>query len=101
MNNRTRGIRVVRWLTAALCALALVTSSPRGASAEEFDPGATFAGETQPLVADRWWGAAGAMLCGGWGALVRYQPAIGMNPYVIAAGLGGCLLAVLDVMTTT
>jgi len=48
----------------------------------------------------RWWGAAGAVLCGAEIALVRNAPAIGTNPYAIAAGLSGCLLAALDVWTT-
>jgi hypothetical protein len=57
------------------------------------------AGAGDPEI-DRWWGAAGAVLCGGGIALIRYAPAIGMNPYVLAAGLSGCLLAALDVWTT-
>jgi hypothetical protein len=27
-------------------------------------------------------------------------PAVGMNPYALAAGIAGCSLAVLDVLTT-
>jgi hypothetical protein len=27
-------------------------------------------------------------------------PEIGFNPYVMAAGIGGCILAAMDVMTT-
>jgi hypothetical protein len=50
--------------------------------------------------AERWWGAAGAVLCGAEVRLVRVAPTIGMNPYVMAAGIGGCVLAMLDVMTT-
>ena len=40
------------------------------------------------------------MLCGAEGYLIRTNPLIGMNPYVLAAGIGGCLLALLDVCTT-
>lgn len=47
----------------------------------------------------RWWGAAGAILCGAELRLVRVAPAIGLNPYVLAAGLGGCLLAAMDIIT--
>ena len=48
----------------------------------------------------RWWGALGAALCGAEVRLILRAPAIGMNPYAIAAGLGGCLLAAMDVITT-
>jgi hypothetical protein len=49
-----------------------------------------------PDEIDRWWGAAGAVLCGAEIRLIRVAPEIGMNPYVLAAGIGGCLLALLD-----
>ena len=49
----------------------------------------------------RWWGAVGAVLCGAEIRLIRLAPAIGMNPYVLAAGIGGCLLAALDIVTST
>ncbi len=48
---------------------------------------------------ERWWGVVGAAVCGAEIRIIRVAPAIGMNPYMIAAGLGGCLLAALDVMT--
>ena len=57
-------------------------------------------GDSGDVEINRWWGAAGAVLCGGGIALIRYSPAIGMNPYVLAAGISGCLLAALDVWTT-
>ncbi len=53
-----------------------------------------------PAEVERWWGTAGAILCGTEIRLVRVVPAIGFNPYVIAAGLGGCILAAMDVLTT-
>ena len=49
---------------------------------------------------DRWWGVLGAALCGAEIRLIIKAPAIGMNPYALAAGIAGCTLAVLDVMTT-
>jgi hypothetical protein len=49
---------------------------------------------------NRWWGVAGAILCGTEIRLVIRVPAIGMNPYAIAAGIAGCSLAALDVFTT-
>ena len=45
-------------------------------------------------------GAGGAVLCGLEIRLLRVAPEIGFNPYVLAAGIGGCLLAVLDCATT-
>lgn len=50
--------------------------------------------------ADRWWGVAGALLCGLEIRLVIRVPAVGLNPYAIAAGIAGCSLAALDVFTT-
>jgi len=49
---------------------------------------------------ERWWGVVGAVICGAEIRIIRVAPAIGMNPYAIAAGVGGCLLAGLDVLTT-
>jgi hypothetical protein len=53
-----------------------------------------------PAEIERWWGAVGAVLCATEIRLVRVVPAVGLNPYVIAAGLGGCILAAMDVFTT-
>ena len=53
-----------------------------------------------PGEPDRWWGAVGAILCGYEARLVINVPAVGMNPYVLAAGIAGCSLAALDVFTT-
>ncbi len=49
----------------------------------------------------RWWGAAGAVLCATEVRLMRVVPAIGFNPYVIAAGAAGCILAMIDMLSTT
>ena len=49
---------------------------------------------------ERWWGVAGAALCGLEIRLIIRAPAIGMNPYALAAGIAGCSLAMLDIMTT-
>jgi hypothetical protein len=45
---------------------------------------------------EKWWGALGAALCGGGIFLIRTNPAIGMNPYVLAGTIGCCLVALLD-----
>ena len=50
---------------------------------------------------ERWWGVAGAVLCGIEGRLILRAPAIGMNPYALAAGIGGCILAFIDLKSTT
>lgn len=49
---------------------------------------------------ERWWGVAGAALCAFEIRLVVRVPVIGMNPYAIAAGLAGCLLAAVDILST-
>ena len=49
---------------------------------------------------ERWWGVLGAAMCGGEIRLILRAPAIGMNPYVLAAGIAGCSLAALDILTT-
>ncbi len=41
-------------------------------------------------------GVVGAIVCGGGSWLIRSNPALGMNPYVLAATLAGCLLMLLD-----
>jgi hypothetical protein len=45
---------------------------------------------------EKWWGAVGAVMCGGGIFVIRTNPVIGMNPYVLAATIGGCLLMALD-----
>ena len=49
---------------------------------------------------ERWWGVMGAALCGAEARLIIRAPAIGMNPYALAAGIAACSLAALDIMTT-
>ena len=78
--------------------IAQLTTLPASARAseavvEEADPGP--GGE-----AERWWGVLGAALCGAEVRLIIRAPAIGMNPYALAAGIAGCTLALIDVMTT-
>jgi len=46
---------------------------------------------------EAWWGVAGAVVCGAGAGLIRFNPALGLNPYVLAATIAGCLLAVIDV----
>lgn len=53
-----------------------------------------------PSYADAWWGAAGAMICGAGIGLARFYPVVGMNPYVLAGTIAGCVIAAIDVMTS-
>lgn len=58
-------------------------------------------GSGPPNETERWWGAAGAALCGAEIRLIIRAPAIGMNPYLLAAGIAGCILAYIDIRSTT
>jgi hypothetical protein len=100
-----------RWMVLPALALAVVIhgGSANVARAQEIqDASTTVALEStsaalEPTSGDeieRWWGAAGAAMCGMEFRLVRVAPAIGMNPYVMAAGIGGCVLAIMDIATT-
>ena len=111
MKRHSTFVKIVRSCLALLVAMAtILTPFSRTAHAGRghgpgLESGATEAaweesGDGGDVGIERWWGAAGAVLCGAELALVRNVPAIGMNPYALAAGLSGCLLAALDVWTT-
>lgn len=111
MKRHSTFVKILRSCLALLVALATILAPlPRTAHAGRgHGPGpeskATEAawegsGDGGDVGINRWWGAAGAVLCGAEIALIRHAPAIGSNPYAIAAGLSGCLLAALDVWTT-
>ena len=53
----------------------------------------------EPSSIEAWWGVAGAVLCGGGIRLAQTVPVVGMNPYVLAATIGGCVLAAIDLAT--
>lgn len=102
-----RSLPCGRWILVVACAWATtVTPFATPCRAQSMDGGGTPISDAGPVVASgpddaqRWWGAAGAVLCATEVRLMRVVPAIGFNPYVIAAGLGGCILAAMDVMTT-
>jgi len=84
-------------LCRALAFAAVAMLAPLGPSRVAADE--STAPADAPVDAERWWGAAGAILCGTEVRLIRVAPAIGMNPYVLAAGVGGCLLAVMDIIS--
>jgi hypothetical protein len=108
MNRHAMLMKVGRLHLALLLALAtVVTPVPRSARADlaPSEMRATEAvwegsGAGGDAEIDRWWGAAGAVICGAELRLIRVAPAIGMNPYVLAAGIAGCTLAALDIFTT-
>lgn len=87
MKGRGRG----PWWLAGLASLMLVAGAATTGWSEETtdDPGA----------GDRAIGVIGAAICGGEMWLIQTNPLIGMNPYVLAAGIGGCLLMGLDMIT--
>jgi hypothetical protein len=89
-------MKITRWV-ARLATLMLVASCGLAPIARA----QTEVGAEPPPTdgTDRWWGVAGAALCGGELWLIRTNPVVGMNPYALAAGIGGCLLAALDVTT--
>jgi hypothetical protein len=99
--------RLALALVIALAAILTPAPPPAGAQTYE-DPGsppeATEAmwgesGATDGEI-ERWWGAVGAAICGAEIRLITRAPAIGMNPYALAAGIAGCGIALLDIVTT-
>ena len=111
MNRDMKHTRIGRIVLAlALTLTAIMTHLPapayaRGAGAAGLEARAVEAiweeaGTGADDEIERWWGVLGAALCGAEIRLIRFAPAIGMNPYALAAGISGCLLATLDIMTT-
>ena len=103
MRHESKSLCAGRLALALVVALtAILTPAPPPAGAQT--PEATEAAWDESAAADgeaeRWWGAAGAVICGAEVRLITGAPAIGMNPYVLAAGIAGCGLALLDIMTT-
>lgn len=101
MSSVGRPAGIGRWLIA----LALFVSFSAMATSElhaHIGDGApaTMTRVSESEQTERWWGVMGAALCGLEVRLVRVAPGIGMNPYVMAAGIGGCILAMMDAWTT-
>ena len=102
------GRAVMRRLAVTLALLAAVVGAPiarvadAGAarlSQQAHQPATEGGGEPGDDI-QRWWRVAGAVLCGFEIRLIIRAPAIGLNPYALAAGVAGCSLAALDVLTT-
>ena len=55
--------------------------------------------EVPPDSSERWWGVVGAAICGTGIRLATHYPLVGMNPYVLAATISGCLITALDLAT--
>jgi hypothetical protein len=89
-----------RWIFAGLASLILMAGVAAGARAQDEAPadGIATTSSGDPTQ-DRAIGVFGAALCGAEGWLLRTDPVLGMNPYVLAAGIGGCLLMLLDMTT--
>ena|SRR5215831_1119849 len=90
-----------RWIFAGLASLILMTGVAGGVRAQDEVPAGGVAAATldDPGEPDRAIGVFGAALCGAEGWLLRTNPVLGMNPYVLAAGIGGCLLMLMDMAT--
>ena len=95
-----RALAVLLALTTVVVPLR-VTSAHAGAIGVDEAPVVMTEGAAGPdAETNRWWGAAGAVICAAEIRIIRVAPAIGMNPYLIGAGLGGCLLAAIDILST-
>ncbi len=75
-----------------------VTVGAASASSPGQTTGGVQVGRDESVDLSRWWGAIGAAICGVGIRLTRV-PVIGMNPYVIAPAIAGCMLALMDALT--
>jgi uncharacterized membrane protein YphA (DoxX/SURF4 family) len=91
-----RGSLFTRFVAGALTALLLVCAVPVHAAGASEIPGGTLVQESADPTVDSAAGVIGSMVCGGGALLIRYNPAIGMNPYVLGATIAGCILMALD-----
>lgn len=91
-----RGSPFIRFVAGSLTALLLVSAVPVHAAGTGEIPGGTVVQDSADPTVDSAAGVVGAMVCGGGALLIRYNPALGLNPYVLAATLAGCILMVLD-----
>lgn len=90
-----------RWMLAGLASLMLMTGVVGGVRAQDevSEGGVATATLDDPAEPDRAIGVFGAAVCGAEGWLLKTNPVLGMNPYVLAAGIGGCLLMLMDMST--
>lgn len=100
MNETGRAALAVLMLLAAVVAPLARTAEadpPQRATEVVAEEGA---GQPPADEIERWWGVAGAVICAVEIRLIIRAPAIGMNPYALAAGIAGCSLAMLDLVTS-
>jgi hypothetical protein len=92
---------MVRWWVRVAVILPLLFAIPTARAEPSDRDAARVEGVALSAVDEpgKWWGALGAAICGVGAGLIRHQPAIGMNPYVLGATIGGCLLALIDSAT--
>ena len=91
-----RGSLFTRFVAGALTALLLVSAVPVHAAGASEIPAGTLVQESADPTVDSAAGVVGAMVCGGGSLLIRYNPALGLNPYVLGATIAGCILMALD-----
>jgi hypothetical protein len=91
-----RGSPFIRFVAGALTALLLVSAVPVHAAGASEIPDGTVVQESADPTVDGKAGIVGAIVCGGGSWLIRYNPALGLNPYVLSATIAGCILMVLD-----
>jgi len=91
-----RGSLFTRFVAAALTALLLISAVPVHAAGAGEIPGGTVVQDSADPTVDSAAGVVGAMVCGGGSWLIRYNPALGMNPYVLGATIAGCILMLID-----
>ena len=94
-------MKVMRWMLVALLLSNVMPGIASRAWAQDVQIAEATAGaDDSGVTADRWWGVFGAVICGVEIRLVSAGNPVGWNPWVLAAGIGGCALAALDAVTT-
>lgn len=87
--------RVIAGVLVLALSVAVLPASGTARAGRVGDAAAVTAGRT--AEPERWWGVAGAIVCGLGANYIRH---FGPEPGVIAATIGGCALAIMDVATT-
>jgi len=90
-----------RWIFAGLASLVLMMGMVGGVRAQDdvAVDGVAAATLDDPGEPDRAIGVFGAAVCGAEMWLIRANPVVGMNPWILGVGIGGCALMLLDMFT--
>ena len=91
-----RGSPFIRFVAGALAALLLVSAVPVHAAGAGEIPDGTVVQDTSDPTVDGKAGVIGAVVCGAGAWLIRYNPALGLNPWVLSATIAGCILLAID-----